>query len=133
MLKHAWLGDASPVEVREAESVNGPLAILDSYYGVYVTLPDDAAYRLNWIKDVYTPDMNTEYVYPNVFMNANDNKECSNLNADIRKCINTAKSDWVMNGFNDADWDRLQSDLKAYGLDKYLEIHQKSLAAIFAE
>ena len=47
MLKHTWLGDASPVEVREAESVNGPLAILDSYYGKYVTLPDDAAYRLN--------------------------------------------------------------------------------------
>ena len=132
MLKHAPLGSASPVEVREAESVNGPLAILDSYYGVYVTLPDDAAYRLNWIKDVYTPDMNTEYVYPNVFMNANDNKECSNLNADLRKCINTAKSDWVMNGFNDADWDRFQNDLKAYGLDKYLEIHQKYLDAYFA-
>ena len=28
MLKHAPLGDASPVEVREAESVNGPLAVL---------------------------------------------------------------------------------------------------------
>ena len=132
MLKHTWLGDASPVEVREAESVNGPLAILDSYYGVYVTLPDDAAYRLNWIKDVYTPDMNTEYVYPNVFMNADDNKECSNLNADLRKCINTAKSDWVMNGFTDADWDKLQSDLQAYGLEKYLEIHQKYLDAYFA-
>ena len=132
MLTHAWLGDASPVEVREAESVNGPLAILDSYYGVYVTLPDDAKYRLDWIKDVYTPDMNTEYVYPNVFMNADDNKECSNLNADLRKCINTAKSDWVMNGFTDADWDRLQNDLKAYGLDKYLEIHQKYLDAFFA-
>ena len=133
MLKHTWLGDASPVEVREAESVNGPLAILDSYYGVYVTLPDDAAYRLNWIKDVYTPDMKNDYVYPNVFMNANDNKECSNLNADLRKCINTAKSDWVMNGFTDADWERFLNDLKAYGLDKYLEIHQKYLDAYFAE
>ena len=132
MLTHAWLGDASPVEVREAESVNGPLAILDSYYGVYVTLPDDAAYRLNWIKDVYTPDMNTEYVYPNVFMNTDDNKECSNLNADLRKRINTAKSDWVMNGFSDADWEQFQNDLKAYGLDKYLEIHQKYLDAYFA-
>ena len=132
MLKHTWLGDASPVEVREAESVNGPLAILDSYYGVYVTLPDDAAYRLNWIKDVYTPDMNTEYVYPNVFMNADDNKECSNLNADLRKCINTAKSDWVMNGFTDADWEKFQNDLQAYGLEKYLQIHQKYLDAYFA-
>ena len=42
MLKHAPLGDASPVEVREAECVGGPLAILDSYYDVYVTCPDDA-------------------------------------------------------------------------------------------
>lgn len=132
MLKHTWLGDASPVEVREAESVNGPLAILDSYYGKYVTLPDDAAYRLNWIKDIYTPDMNTEYVYPNVFMNADDNKQCSNLSADITKRINTAKSDWVMNGFTDADWEQFQNDLKAYGLEEYLAIHQKYLDAYFA-
>ena len=132
MLKHTWLGDASPVEVREAESVNGPLAILDSYYGVYVTLPDDAAYRLNWIKDVYTPDMNNDYCYPNVFMNADDNKQCSNLSADLSKCVNTAKSDWVMNGFTDADWEKFQNDLKAYGLDEYLAIHQKYLDAYFA-
>ena len=76
--------------------------------------------------------MNTEYVYPNVFMNAEDNKECSNLSADITKRINTAKSDWVMNGFTDADWEQFQNDLKAYGLDKYLEIHQKYLDAYFA-
>ena len=43
MLKHAPLGDASPVEVREAESVNGPLAVLNDYYDVYVTCPDDAS------------------------------------------------------------------------------------------
>ena len=63
MLKHKPLGDASPVEVREAESVNGPLAILDSYYDVYVTCPDDAQYRLDWIKDIFTPDMNFKYCY----------------------------------------------------------------------
>ena len=34
----------------------------------------------------------------------------ADLQADITKCINTAKSDWVMNGFTDADWDKLQSD-----------------------
>ncbi|MBQ9346738.1 MAG: extracellular solute-binding protein, partial [Oscillibacter sp.] len=111
MLQHAPLGDASPVEVREAESVNGPLAILDSYYGVYVTCPDDAQYRLDWIEDIYTPHMNNKYVFPNVFMNADDTKTISNLQADISTRINTAKSDWVMNGFTDADWDQLQSDL----------------------
>ena len=127
MLQHAPLGDASPVEVREAESVGGPLAILDSYYGVYVTCPDDAQYRLNWIKDIYTPDMNGKYCYPNVFMNTEDTTEVSNLMADIMKCINTFKSDSIMNGFNDAGWNQLQSDLEAYGLPKFLEIHQKYL------
>lgn len=125
MLKHAPLGDASPVEVREAESVNGPLAILDSYYGVYVTCPDDAQYRLDWIKDIYTPDMNGKYAMPNVFMSAEDTKKCSDLQADISKCINTAKAEWIMNGFTDADWDKLQSDLDAYGLKEYLAIYQK--------
>ena len=127
MLQHAPLGDASPVEVREAECVAGPLAILDSYYGVYVTCPDDAQYRLDWIKDIYTPDMNGKYVFPNVFMTTDDTKTISNLQADLTTRINTAKSDWVMNGFTDADWDQLQADLQAYKLDEYLSIMQKYL------
>lgn len=127
MLKHAPLGDASPVEVREAEAVGGPLAILDEYYGVYVTCPDDAQYRLDWIKDYYTPDMNTKYVYPNVFMSQEDTEELSNLQADIQKTINANKSDWIMNGFTDADWDKYLKDLDAYGLQDYLAIFQKYL------
>lgn len=131
MLKHAPLGDASPVEVREAESVGGPLAILDEYYGVYVTCPDDAQYRLDWIKDIYTPDMNGKYVYPNLFMSRDDNEELSNLMADITKTINTKKSDWIMNGLSDADWEQFKKDLDAYGLEKYLGIFQKYLDAYF--
>ena len=127
MLQHAPLGDASPVEVREAESVNGPLAVLDSYYDVYVTCPDDAQYRLDWIEQIYTPDMNS------VFMSSDDTKRLSDLTADITKCINTAKADWVMNGFTDADWDQLQADLDAYGLEEYLSIFQKYLDAYYAE
>ena len=132
MLKHAWLGDASPVEVREAEAVGGPLAILDSYYNVYVTCPDDAQYRLNWIKDIYTPDMHTKYVFPNVFMTTEDTKAVSNLNADIYKCINTARANWIMNGVTDADWNKLQSDLEAYKLSEYLSIFQKYFDAFNA-
>ena len=133
MLQHAPLGDASPVEVREAEAVGGPLAILDEYYGVYVTCPDDAQYRLDWIKDIYTPDMNTKYVYPNVFMNMDDTEELSNLTADITKTINAAKSDWVMNGFDDDDWEDLQDSLDAYGLEDLLEIYQKYFDAFYEE
>ncbi len=131
MLQHAPLGDASPVEVREAESVNGPLAILDEYYDVYVTCPDDAQYRLDWIKDYYTPDMNTKYVYPNVFMSQEDTEELSNLQTDITKTINAKRSDWIMNGFTDADWDEYIKSLDAYGLSDMLAIFQKYLDAYY--
>ena len=132
MLKHAPLGSASPVEVREAESVNGPLAILDEYYGVYVTCPDDAQYRLDWIKDFYTPDVHEKYVYPNVFMTREDTEELSNIQADVSKAINTAKSDWVMNGFTDADWDAFCKKLDSYKLPKLLSIFQKYLDAYYS-
>ena len=129
MLQHADLGDHSPVEVREAEMVDGPLAVLDSYYGVYVTCPDDALYRLNWIKDIYTPDMHTKYVFPNVLMSSDDTKQISNLLADIDKCIETARANAIMNGFSDADWNQLQTDLQAYKLDQLLAIFQKYVDA----
>ena len=69
--------------------------------------------------------MNTKYVVPNVFMTTEDTKEVSDLQTDITKCINTAKSDWVMNGFTDADWNQLQTDLQNYKVDRLLEIYQK--------
>ena len=133
MLTHTPLGDWSPVEVREAESVNGPLCILNEYYDVYVTCPDDAQYRLDWIKDIYTKDMTKKYVYPNLLMSTDDTEELSNLMADISTCINTHKSDWIMNGFTDADWDSFQSELESYGLPRYLEIFQKYLDKYFEE
>ena len=125
MLKHTWLGDASPVEVREAECVGGPLAILDSYYDVYVTCPDDAQYRLDWIKNVYTPDMNTKYVFPNILMTADDAKTLSNLNPDIDKCIKEARANGIMNGFTDADFADLQAKLEGYRLNDFRAIFQK--------
>ena len=132
MLTHTPLGDWSPVEVREAESVNGPLAILNEYYGVYVTCPDDAQYRLDWIADIYTKDMTKNYVYPNLLMSPEDTEELSNLMADVTTCINTHKSDWIMNGFTDDDWNSYLSELDAYGLSSYLEIFQKYLDNYFA-
>ena len=131
MLKHAPLGDASPVEVREAEAVGGPLAILDEYYGVYVTCPDDAQYRLDWIVDYYTDDMNTEYVYPNAFMSREDTDRLAVLTTDITQHINENKARWIMNGFSEADWDAYISKLNDYGLDEYLSIFQKYLDSFY--
>ncbi|MCI8853634.1 MAG: extracellular solute-binding protein [Lachnospiraceae bacterium] len=131
MLKHAALGDASPVEVREAESVNGPLAILDEYYGVYVTCPDDAQYRLDWIEESFTPDMHTEYVYPNVFMSREDTDRLAVLTPDIARYINECRSRWIMNGCTDNDWNEFLDKLDAYGLEEYLSIFQKYLDSFY--
>lgn len=133
MLKHEKLGDASPVEVREAQCVGGPLAVLNEYYGKYVTCPDDAQYRLDWIKDTYTDQMHGKYVYPNVFMDREDTEELSNLQADIQKEINARKSDWIMNGLDDSKWNAYIKKLDAYGMDKYLGIFQKYLNAYYAD
>ena len=132
MLKHAPLGDASPVEVREAECVGGPLAVLDEYYDVYVTCPDDAQYRLDWIEQIYTPDMNNDYVYPNVFMSTEDTTQVSNLEADLSTYINTCKADWIMNGMASGSWEEYLDKLEAYGLSDYLAILQKYLDAYYA-
>lgn len=132
MLQHAPLGDASPVEVREAEAVGGPLAILDEYYGIYVTCPDDAQYRLDWIEEIYTPYMTRNYVYPNVFMSQEDVKQLSNLQADIEKTIRAKKSEWIRDGFTDADWDQYLKELEGYGLEEYLGLFQKYLDAYYA-
>lgn len=133
MLKHAQLGDASPVEVREAECVGGPLAILDEYYDVYVTCPDDAQYRLDWIKDYYTEDMHNKYVYPNVFMSSEDTEALTNIQTDLISYINSSKSEFVMNGITDDTWNDYLAQVDAYGVEEYLSIYQKYLDSFYAE
>lgn len=133
MLQHAPLGDASPVEVREAEAVGGPLAVLDEYYGVYVTCPDDAQYRLDWIKEYYTPYIEAEYVYPPIFMDKADIEELSNIMADIGKNVNAKKAEWIRDGFTDADWNEYLKMLDDYKLQRYLEIFQQYLDDYYAD
>ena len=132
MLKHAPLGDASPVEVREAECVGGPLAVLDEYYDVYVTCPDDAQYRLDWIEQIYTPEMHKDYVFPNVFMSNEDTETVSELETDLSTYMNTCKADWIMNGMADGAWEEYLGMLEEYRLSDYLAIMQKYLDAYYA-
>ena len=132
MLKHMDLGTESPVEVRQAQSVNGPLAILNDYYGTYVTCPDDAQYRLDWIREIYVPDMIEEYVYPNVFMSQEDTDKLNQYETDLKKYTNQMRADWVMNGGVEEGWDAYIQKLDEYGLQEYLEIRQKYLDDYFA-
>ena len=132
MLQHAPLGDASPVEVREAECVSGPLAILDDYYGVYVTCPDDAQYRLDWIKEYYTPYMIHDYVYPKVLMTMDDTDELTYIQPDLISYINSSKSAFIMDGITDDSWNEYIAQVEAYGLEDYLAIYQKYLDEFYA-
>ncbi|MBQ5386395.1 MAG: ABC transporter substrate-binding protein [Lachnospiraceae bacterium] len=132
MLKHAPLGDASPVEVREAECVSGPLAILDEYYDVYVTCPDDAQYRLDWIKDYYTEDMHNKYVYPRVFMSAEDTEKLSTIQTDLVSYLNSSKAEFIRDGITDESWNAYLDQVNSYGIDEYLAIYQQYLDAYYA-
>ena len=131
MLKHLDLAGESPVEVRNSQCVAGPLAIMDKYYGNYITCPDDAQYRLDWIKDVYVADMNQDYVYPNVFMSQQDLDQITQYTTDMENYVKQMKSDFVMNGDVDAKWDEYIKKLDGYGLSKYMEIMQSYLDDFF--
>ena len=125
MLKHMDLGDQSPVEVREAQSVNGPLAILNEYYGEYVTQPEDAKWRLDNMHETYLADMNSKYVYPNVFMSIEDTNKVSQYDTDIKKYAEQKKADWILNGGIEKEWDSYLEKMEKYGLSDYLSIKQK--------
>lgn len=127
MLKHLDLAGESPSEIRNSQKVGGPLAVLDSYYGEYVTCPDDAQYRLDWIKDIYVPDMHNDYVFPNIFMNQEDLDSITQYTTDLDSYVGRMKSEFIMNGNVEAGWDEYLATLNGYGLDKYIEIMQTNL------
>ncbi len=120
LLKHEDLGDNSPVEVREAQSVNGPLAVLNDYYDVYVTQPDDAKWRLDNMHKTYLDDMKSKYVYPNVFMSIEDTNKVSQYDTDIKKYAEQMKASWILNGGIEEEWDAYLQKMEDYGLSDYV-------------
>ncbi|MBO5622704.1 MAG: ABC transporter substrate-binding protein, partial [Butyrivibrio sp.] len=64
-------------------------------------------------------------VYPNVFMTADDTEKLTTIQTDLISYINSSRSNFVMNGLTDADWDEYLKQVNAYGLDEYLSIYQK--------
>ena len=66
-------------------------------------------------------------------MSQEDTEDLADVQDDITKTINAAKSAWVMNGVTDDQWEDFKDDLEAYGLSEALEIYQKYLDAYYAE
>jgi putative aldouronate transport system substrate-binding protein len=123
-LQHLPLGNMSPWELRQKTFVGGPLAILDTYYDKYITKPDDAAWRLNVIKDVYVPQMKMDNNFPKVFYSIEDQETLTNIEVHMFEFATTKVAEWIQNGKIDDEWDSYLNDLKTMGLDEWLTIKQ---------
>nr|WP_206281835.1 ABC transporter substrate-binding protein [Streptococcus marmotae] len=124
-LKHLPLEGTAPGELRQKTEVGGPLAILDSYYGKVTTKPDDAAWRLDILKQTYVPYMNNDSIYPRVFMEEEDLDKLAQIEADMNDYIYRKRAEWIVNGNIDKEWDDYLKELEKYGLSDWLAIKQK--------
>lgn len=125
MLKHLPLEGTAPVELRERTAVSGPLAILDSYYGKITTKPDDAAWRLDLMKEVMVPYMQADNIFPKVFFSIEELDRLSTIEADLLPYIERKKAEWIANGTVDEEWDEYLKELDRLGLQEWLEIKQE--------
>ncbi|MBE0069645.1 ABC transporter substrate-binding protein [Thermoanaerobacterium thermosaccharolyticum] len=124
MLRHLPLNGTAPAEIRTKTCVGGPLAVLDSYYGKYVTLPDDANWRLDIIKHLYTPYMKSENIYPKAFFTLEHLQRISAIEADLMPYVLRKRTEWIQNGKIDQEWDSYLKELNRLGLQEWLKIKQ---------
>jgi putative aldouronate transport system substrate-binding protein len=116
----------SPWEARTAQMVGGPLAVLNSYYGLYTTCPPDALERMEFVKS-YVKDMKYDMVYPNVFMSQEDSVQLAQYETGIKQYAEQMKAEWILNGGIEKEWDSYLKKLDQLGLKEYLAIKQKYL------
>ncbi|AKG36296.1 ABC transporter substrate-binding protein [Paenibacillus durus] len=124
MLKHLPLEGAAPVELREKTSIGGPLAVLNSYYGKYTTVPDDAKGRMDIIKKIMAPHMKEENVMPSVFNSIEELDRLTTIEADLFAYVLRMRTEWYQNGKVNEQWGDYQKELKRLGLDEWLKIKQ---------
>ena len=107
------------------------LNLMEKYPDFYLmtdsksTEPADAKWRLDNMHETYLKDMNSKYVYPNVFMSIEDTNKVSQYDTDIKKYAEQKKADWILNGGIEKEWDSYLKKMEQYGLSDYLSIKQK--------
>lgn len=65
--------------------------------------------------------------YPMLSYTVEEQKELSNLTADIDSFVSTKQAEWVTKGGVDKEWDSYIEQLEQMGLDKFLEIQNDAL------
>jgi len=124
MLRHLPLDGAAPVELRERTAVGGALAILDRYYGVYTTMPDDAAWRLNLLHEYMVPYMRADYNFPPVLFTIEELNRLSDVEANLFPFATRMRAEWIKNGGIEEGWDDYLRELDRLGLQDWLEVRQ---------
>lgn len=125
-LSHAPLGEASPVELRQKQETLGPLAVLNTYYGKYVTLPDDAAARLKVIEEVYAPNMKQENIYPSIMMSKDDIDKITTIETSMFEYSMAKIAGWIQDGGVENEWDAYVTSLyDEYNLQEWIDIRQE--------
>lgn len=126
MLKHLPLNGTAPGELRQKTEVGGPLAILDEYYNKYTTMPDDAKWRLDILKEKYTPHVEKDEIYPKLFASKEDLERLAQIEADLKPYIQRSRAEFIQNGITDETWNAYKEELKRLGLEEWLEIKQRN-------
>lgn len=129
MLKHLPLDGTAPGELRQKTEVGGPLAILDEYYNKYTTMPDDAKWRLDIIKEKYTPYVDKDEIYPKLFASNEDLERLAQIEADLLPFIQRSRAEFIQTGITDENWNSYKEELNRLGLEEWLEIKQRNYDA----
>ena len=121
-----------PYELRMKTNLGGPLAVLDSYYGQYTTMPDDATLRLDTIQQLYSPCMQSDYDYPPIFFDIDTTDRITQIETDLKPYAESQKATWIMNGGAEEGWDDYIAKLNEMNLQELLQLKQTGLDNYFA-
>ncbi|MGZ4159884.1 MAG: ABC transporter substrate-binding protein [Neobacillus sp.] len=125
-LEHLPLGNTSPWDLRQKTNVDGPLAVLNEYYGTVTTKPEDAAWRLNILQSNYVPYMKATYNYPPLFLDKDNQDQITQLESVVKPYVERKKAEWILKGGIESQWDDYVKTLEKDGLSKILSIKQQA-------
>ena len=72
------------------------------------------------------PYVQNENNYPNIFLSAKDTKRLADIEADMKDFVLRKRDEWLTKGNIDQEWNDYLKQLKAFGLDEWLEIKQRN-------
>lgn len=133
-LQHLAIPDGVvPYELRMKTNLGGPLAVLDSYYGVYTTKPGDAEMRMDIMENLYAPAMSCNNNYPPIFFDIETTDRITQIETDLKPFAESQKADWIMNGGAAAGWSAYIEQLNQKNLQELLQLKQTGLDNYLAQ